>query len=437
MSIILALAKKDLRLLSRDKASMFWILAFPLMFALFFGAIFGDSGGGGRSTLKLAVVDEDGTALSQAFATKLESNDAVELRTLPEDVAYDHVSAREAVQKGRLTAYVRIPEGYGTNPYAMFGGGNGETAAIEVGVDPSRSAEGGFLQGVLMEASFGALQARFSDPDALHGDLKDARDDLAANTNMSGGKKLVMRTLLGALDGVVDDFDLGSLGGAAADGGGGMGAAITMVDVSRSQENEPRSAFDVTFPQALVWGLMSIAMAFAIMLVRERTSGTLLRLRMAPIGRIELLAGKALACFAGCMFTMTAIEVFGYAALGVRFDSIPLMLLAMSATSVCFTGIMMTISVMGKTEPAVAGASWGLMMPFAMVGGGMIPLMAMPDWLVKLSVVSPFKWAITAVEGAAWRGYDLSDMLMPCGVLVAIGLATFAFGVFVFQRIHD
>ena len=65
----------------------------------------------------------------------------------------------------------------------------------------------------------------------------------------------------------------------------------------------------------------------------------------------------------------------------------------------------------------------------------MIPLIAMPSWLLKLSVLSPFKWAITAIEGAAWRGFTLAEMLTPCGVLVAIGAAFFALGVFVFQKL--
>ena len=44
MNEILTLAGKDLRLLVRNRASLFWILAFPLMLALFFGLTFGSSG---------------------------------------------------------------------------------------------------------------------------------------------------------------------------------------------------------------------------------------------------------------------------------------------------------------------------------------------------------------------------------------------------------
>jgi len=293
-----------------------------------------------------------------------------------------------------------------------------------------------------MESVFGSLQDRFTNPELLKGDIAGARAEIAEEEELSTTQKLVLGTFFSALESFVDEFDMNSIGGESSTGSesggsesGGMGSPFELVDVSRDRSGEPRSSFDVTFPQALVWGLMSVALTFAITLVREREKGTLLRLRMAPLGRAQLLAGKGLACFTGCMITMLAISLFGMLALGVSYDSLPLTLLAMLATSACFTGIMMTVSVMGKTEAAVAGSSWGLMMPFAMIGGGMVPLMAMPGWLQDLSVISPFKWAITAIEGAAWRGFTLQDQLLPCGVLLAIGVAFFSFGILVFRRI--
>jgi ABC-2 type transport system permease protein len=90
---------------------------------------------------------------------------------------------------------------------------------------------------------------------------------------------------------------------------------------------------------------------------------------------------------------------------------------------------------MGKTEAAVAGSSWGLLMPMAMIGGGMIPLIAMPSWLAKLSVISPFKWAITALEGAAWRGFTPADMVTPAGILVGMGALFFLLGVGIFRKL--
>jgi ABC-2 type transport system permease protein len=38
------------------------------------------------------------------------------------------------------------------------------------------------------------------------------------------------------------------------------------------------------------------------------------------------------------------------------------------------------------------------------------------------------KWAIVALEGATWREFGWSEMLMPCGILLAVGLVSFAIG---------
>lgn len=440
MNAVFALARKDLLLLYRDKFALFWILAFPLMFALFFGSIFGsDGGGGGRGAISIAIVDEDGSAGSRALATALAEHESVRLARTGEgeDAPIETPTleeAREAVQKGRRAAYVRIPAGYGDNPYAVFGAGGDDVPELEIGIDPGRRAEAGFLQGVLMESTFGALQERFKNPDILRGDLAEAREEVAATDDLAPGQKLVLQSFIGALDVFVGQFDLASL--EPEGGGGGFGGGLEVVDVTRDRSNQPRSTWDITFPQALVWGLMSVAMSFAITLVRERSSGTLMRLRMAPITRSQLLAGKALACFVSCLLTMSVLLAFGMLALGMRADDLPLLALAMTATAACFTGLMMVVSVLGKSENAVAGSSWGVMMPFAMIGGGMIPLIAMPDWLVKASAVSPFKWAITSIEGAVWRGFDLGDMALPCTVLVAIGAATFALGVAIFRKVE-
>jgi ABC-2 type transport system permease protein len=94
---------------------------------------------------------------------------------------------------------------------------------------------------------------------------------------------------------------------------------------------------------------------------------------------------------------------------------------------------MMLISTLGKTESSVSGLGWALMMFMSMAGGGMVPLFAMPDWMQALSVVSPVRWAILAFEGALWRGFSPQEMLLPCGILVAVGVAAFAAGVRAFR----
>lgn len=440
MGAIFTLARKDIRTLSRDKFALFWIFAFPVMYALFFGSLFGGGDGGTRGRVSVAVVDEDLTEGSAAFIQRLHDHESVRVSKTGEgDAATIQVAkldeARDAVRVGDKVAYVRVLPGFGDSPFAMFGGGEGAT--IEVGIDPSRKAEAGMLRGILMQTMFGGMSDSFSDRDGMLKELERGREQIAESEDLSSGQRLVLDTFFGALGSFLEDVDLDVL----EEGTGGMGAGgmdaeglVDVVEVTRDRGDEPQSAYEITFPSSMVWGLMSVALGFAIVIVRERTHGTLMRLQVAPISSTQILAGKALACFIMCQIVLVTLILFSSLALGVRVGNPALLVLAMVSTGACFTGLMMVSSVMGKTEQAVAGAAWGVMMPFAMIGGGMIPLIAMPDWLFALSDFSPFKWGIYSLEGAIWRGFTLTDMLLPCGILISLGAAFFAIGAWIFRR---
>ena len=95
MRPILTLALKDIKLLLRDKAGLFWIIGFPLIMALLFGAIFGGSGGSSASSVKIAIVDEDNTEYSQKFVEKLSATKMLEVSNTSSD------SASAFVRKGK------------------------------------------------------------------------------------------------------------------------------------------------------------------------------------------------------------------------------------------------------------------------------------------------------------------------------------------------
>ena len=58
----------------------------------------------------------------------------------------------------------------------------------------------------------------------------------------------------------------------------------------------------------------------------------------------------------------------------------------------------------------------------------MVPLSVMPAWLRAASRASPVAWGAEALEGASWRGATWSELLPLWGLLVGVGLVTFAAG---------
>jgi ABC-2 type transport system permease protein len=69
-----------------------------------------------------------------------------------------------------------------------------------------------------------------------------------------------------------------------------------------------------------------------------------------------------------------------------------------------------------------------------MTGGGMLPVIFMPKWLLTISHFSPVKWSILAIEGGIWRDFTLSELALPAGILVGIGLVCYIIGVSILSR---
>lgn len=414
---ILALAGKDLRLLSRNRATLFFALAWPVLMALFFGYVFG--GGGQKGKIPVAVVDEDRTAESARLVERLGATAGLQITSAPRE------EATRLVRQGKRSAAVIVPPGYGEAADRLF---HGAPRRLELEVDPARTAEGAMLEGILTGAAMESMQELFTDPARARTMVDRSLLDLEAAPGSPDRDST--RRFLGELRGFVDRPREPA-------GGAGPAQGWKPLEIERREvKNEkvgPRSAFDFTFPQGILWGVIGSALGFALSLVTERTRGTLMRLETSPLSRLDVLVGKALACFVTIVSVEFLLLLLGVVFFGIRPGSWLLLAVASLAVAVCFVGIMMTVAVLGKTEQAAGGLGWAIMMPLTMFGGGMIPLFVMPAWMQTVSNVSPVKWGILALEGATWRGFSAAEMALPVGVLVLVGVAGFGLGVRLFR----
>jgi ABC-2 type transport system permease protein len=325
------------------------------------------------------------------------------------------------VRRGKLAAFVVVPAGFGKSAGLFVG----RPPELEVGIDPSRKAEAGYLEGLLLQATFEIAQERLKDRDAMRGQMEKTLRELESS-DMPSEQRENLKKFFADYDRFVGSVDASRMPKFEA-------ARIRATDVTPERAG-PKSSFEITFPSAILWGILGCAAAFAISIVTERMQGTYLRLRISPLTRMEILAGKGLACFAACLGVLVVLLGVGVAVFGVRVENPAALAAGALSTAVAFTGIMMLLCVLGKTEQSVAGAGWAILMVMAMLGGGMVPLMVMPEWMHTASHVSPVKWGILSLEGAIWRGFTLREMLLPCGILLGIGAVFFLVGVRVFSR---
>ena len=142
MSKALLLAVKDVKVILSDKGNIFWVFGFPVVFALFFGAIF-SSMGEGPTGMKIAVVDEDGSEFSRAYVSKLESNESLTVFRIERDEAIDRV------RRGKVAAAVLLKPGFGDGFAALF---DSSDPKLEIAADPGQKMASGYLQGLLAKA---------------------------------------------------------------------------------------------------------------------------------------------------------------------------------------------------------------------------------------------------------------------------------------------
>ncbi len=128
MRALLLLTQANIKSFTRDRAALFWTLAFPLIFVVLFGSIF--SGGNNDRTIGFA--DLDGTEASQRLAAAFDAVNGVKLETGPEN------ELQAKMKDGQLSAVIVVPKGFGDTVAARTA-----PATVTVYTDPSQSSADG------------------------------------------------------------------------------------------------------------------------------------------------------------------------------------------------------------------------------------------------------------------------------------------------------
>jgi len=136
---LVALTTANVRTFSRDRAALFWTIAFPLIFILMFGFIFQ---GGGTGSLAIGWADDDGSEASTGLRAAFAAVPSVEL----EDGTKTDVL--DAMKAGEVSAAIIVPAGYGAAA-AVATGGTGAPATIEVYTDPAQQTTQGRVYAIV------------------------------------------------------------------------------------------------------------------------------------------------------------------------------------------------------------------------------------------------------------------------------------------------
>lgn len=411
----LLIAFKDLLLLVRDIPAAFFTFVFPLGVAFFFGFVFG-GGGGKPSAMNVAVWNGSGGTASTAFVNALKGDDAFAIKD-----AATREAGEALVRSDKAVGLIALPADFDDRAKDMLTG-NGPT--VDLVMDPSHNAEGGLITGKLAQISFQSMMKSMSDPATANGMIAQMEQALA-NSGLPASYQQSFKDALEKvpqLNKVVADQAASGDESTAQQMADWMPVRVKASTLEVTPGVNPPNMFAISFLQGIAWGLFGAVLSFTGSMVDERERGTLTRLMAAPISAWQILLGKATACFLTCVAVEAMLIVVGVYVCRIVVTSVPLLVVATLCTAFAFTGIMMVLAGVFRTQGGAQGAGRGALLVLALIGGGSIPVFVMPPVMQMASSISPFKWAVTAAEGATWRGLSLQDMLPSLGVLLAIGL---------------
>ena len=159
----------------------------------------------------------------------------------------------------------------------------------------------------------------------------------------------------------------------------------------------------------------------ALSIVREKETGTIEQVRMAPIGTFSFLAGKTLPYFAIAMVSAALIILAAtwLFALPMRGSWAALALaLSLFLAGALATGLL--ISTLADTQQlAFQIALLISLLPTLILSGFIFPISSMPPALQVITTIVPARYFLLALRGIVLKGAPLASLAAP---LAALGL---------------
>ncbi|MGX6606774.1 ABC transporter permease [Micromonosporaceae bacterium Da 78-11] len=183
----------------------------------------------------------------------------------------------------------------------------------------------------------------------------------------------------------------------------------------------------------VVTGLLVMFSVFAIAIVGssilvERQWMTWDRLRQTRATTAELLIGKIIPLYVIMLVQQSVLLVYGCLVIGIPMPrSVGLVAIAIGVWAFCLVAIGALLATVARSLGELGVISDVGAITLSSLGGSLVPISIMPGWAQGAAHVSPGYWALTMMQ-AAVRG-DLNGVLLPAGVLLAVGLVAGAFAI--------
>ena len=397
--------------LKRDRVAQALTFLLPIVFFSIFASVFGGRGGDTTPRVSVALADEDRSEFSQRVIAALQKEQALRVRVDGDNGgAIDRAAAERLVRNGDVPVAIVIPKGGGES-FGQFGFSS-SAAAIQMLADPSDPIAPQMVQGLLQKVAMTAA------PDlVMQGGMKQFEKHAG---QLTPEQKKAVDEWIPMLK--ADAATTGAGGGAA--GSGGMGLAVTVIDVMRTDDRKGSLISFYAAGIGVMFLLFSSVGGAGGALLEEAESGTLERLLSTNIGMTGVLVGKWLFLSLIGFAQLTVMFLWGRVAFGLPlFSHVPGFVVMTAVTAAAAAALGLVLASLARTRAQLSGFSTILILTMSALGGSMFPRFLMSETMQKMGLVTFNAWALDGYLKVFWRNAAVWELWPQVLVLSVLGAA--------------
>jgi ABC-2 type transport system permease protein len=394
MKKILAIFRKDL--VNRFSSKLEWL--FFLILPIVFTFTLGSSNPQGDDRVRLVVVDQANTPLSQELIAALEKSESVKSDVVALEKAESEFNAR------RAAAMLIIPAGFNQSQVVQG------AAELELRQQPNNQ------NALIAQRAIQAVISRVGRAVDIADSAVITAEKVMPFANEEAKQAYFIEALTQAQKMLAETPDRVDHV---------LAATVDPIDY------DPKA--NSSAGQLVTWvfiPLFGISALFAY----ERQQGTLRRLLTTPTEKPTFLLGTISGQVSTALVQMLLLVVFGILVMKLPWGQNPPALAIMLVTSALAAAAFgTTLGTFIKSESQATNLSVMLGMAMALLGGCMYPLELFPPLAQQIAHILPTTWAMQGLLDIVLRGGGVPDIALEAGVLTLFAVAFFVVGVWRFK----
>lgn len=377
---------KDLKDFYRDRARIISFLIMPIFMMLLTGFIFPSQSS--LKNLPVGLINQDGGPVSEEMISVFSQMKTGDTNVMKLKPLASEDEAKQLIKEQRISGALVFPEGLSDSLK------NKQQGQVIIVTDQSNPQISSLLTGMLEQALSGM----------------GTQMETQAIADMTGGRM--------------------------------PQEAITAMVTPIQVQTRGLIAGNPNYFQFVAPGVMAMVTVMAVMMglagsvAREKETGTLDGLLVAPIARGSIVMGKTFAqtvrgLAQGAMVLAIAMVFFGVRVYG----NFALLVVMLILGIFSFVGLGILISAMVEEQETAMTIMMTVTFPMLFLSGAFFPLQQMPGFMQAISKVVPLTYVVEGLRQVMVLGAGFTQVLRPVLILLAFGAVTLAISIPAFKRV--